>query len=151
MTFELSNQFIQFGYIQEDLQIPFISVCGLAWTCILSVLAGAAKQHTETTDDENVGDAAVATMVTTVGSEETEEEEPYCVIGLDGNCVLPDDLFPHATLEDVKQELSHELEEITHLILHDYDETEENDHKNGSNKENAKVAEQQEQETSSLR
>jgi hypothetical protein len=43
LLFWIPVQFIQFGYIQEDLQIPFLSVAGLAWTFILSVYAGSAK------------------------------------------------------------------------------------------------------------
>ena len=46
LLFWIPMQFIQFGYIQEDLQIPFLSVCGLAWTFILSVAAGSAKSYT---------------------------------------------------------------------------------------------------------
>ena len=38
-------QFIQFGFIEEGLQIPFLSVCGLAWTFILSIMAGSAKNY----------------------------------------------------------------------------------------------------------
>jgi hypothetical protein len=46
LMFWLPVQFIQFGYIQEDLQIPFLSICGLAWTFILSKSAGSAKSYT---------------------------------------------------------------------------------------------------------
>lgn len=46
LLFWLPVQFVQFGYIQEDLQIPFLSVCGLAWTFILSQAAGNAKTYT---------------------------------------------------------------------------------------------------------
>jgi len=45
LIFWIPVQFVQFGYIQEDLQIPFLSVCGLAWTFILSVAAGSAKGY----------------------------------------------------------------------------------------------------------
>ena len=45
LLFWIPVQFVQFGYIQEDLQIPFLSVCGLAWTFILSVAAGSAKGY----------------------------------------------------------------------------------------------------------
>jgi len=44
LLFWIPVQFIQFGFIQEDLQIPFLSVCGLAWTFILSIMAGAAQK-----------------------------------------------------------------------------------------------------------
>jgi hypothetical protein len=46
LLFWIPVQFVQFGYIQEDLQIPFLSVCGLAWTFILSMVAGNAKTYT---------------------------------------------------------------------------------------------------------
>jgi hypothetical protein len=46
LMFWIPVQFVQFGYIQEDLQIPFLSVCGLAWTFILSMAAGDAKTYT---------------------------------------------------------------------------------------------------------
>jgi len=54
LLFWLPVQFIQFGYIQEDLQIPFLSVCGLAWTFILSIMAGSAKQYTPEKELEQV-------------------------------------------------------------------------------------------------
>lgn len=38
-------QFVQFAFIQEDLQIPFLSICGLAWTFILSANAGSTKSY----------------------------------------------------------------------------------------------------------
>lgn len=46
LLFWIPVQFIQFGYIQEDLQIPFLSCAGLVWTFILSVYAGSAKSYT---------------------------------------------------------------------------------------------------------
>jgi hypothetical protein len=46
LMFWIPVQFVQFGYIQEDLQIPFLSICGLAWTFILSKYAGSAKNYT---------------------------------------------------------------------------------------------------------
>ncbi len=44
--FWLPVQYFQFGYVDEPLQIPFICVAGLAWTIILSAMAGSAKRHT---------------------------------------------------------------------------------------------------------
>ena len=44
LLFWIPIQFIQFGYIQEDLQIPFLSCAGLAWTFILSMYAGSATK-----------------------------------------------------------------------------------------------------------
>jgi protein Mpv17 len=45
LMFWIPVQFIQFAFIQEDLQIPFLSICGLAWTFILSVNAGSTKSY----------------------------------------------------------------------------------------------------------
>merc|ERR1719215_693459 len=45
LLFWIPVQFVQFGYIPEDFQIPFLSVCGLGWTFILSVAAGSAKSY----------------------------------------------------------------------------------------------------------
>merc|ERR1712183_880065 len=45
LLFWIPVQFVQFGYIQEDLQIPFLSCAGLAWTFILSTYAGSAKSY----------------------------------------------------------------------------------------------------------
>jgi len=45
LLFWIPVQFIQFGYIPSDLQIPFLSVAGLCWTFILSVAAGSAKSY----------------------------------------------------------------------------------------------------------
>lgn len=52
LLFWIPIQFIQFGYIQEDLQIPFLSCAGLAWTFILSVYAGSAKSYSPEKDLE---------------------------------------------------------------------------------------------------
>lgn len=43
LLFWIPVQFIQFGFIEEQLQIPFLSVAGLCWTFILSVAAGNAS------------------------------------------------------------------------------------------------------------
>jgi hypothetical protein len=53
LVFWIPVQFIQFGYIQEDLQIPFLSCAGLVWTFILSVYAGSAKSHSPEKDMES--------------------------------------------------------------------------------------------------
>lgn len=52
LLFWIPVQFIQFGFIQEELQIPFLSVCGLAWTFILSVNAGSTKSYVSEEDGE---------------------------------------------------------------------------------------------------
>lgn len=50
LLFWIPVQFVQFGFIDESLQIPFLSVCGLAWTFILSINAGSTRNY-ETNDD----------------------------------------------------------------------------------------------------
>lgn len=45
LLFWIPVQFVQFGFIEEGLQIPFLCVCGLAWTFILSVMAGSTKNY----------------------------------------------------------------------------------------------------------
>lgn len=47
LLFWIPVQFIQFGYLDESIQIPFLSICGLCWTFIISVIAGNAKQNIE--------------------------------------------------------------------------------------------------------
>lgn len=46
-TFWIPVQYFQFGYVDEPLQIPFLCVAGLAWTCILSAAAGSVKSFNE--------------------------------------------------------------------------------------------------------
>jgi len=50
LLFWIPVQFIQFGFIEESLQIPFLSAAGLCWTFILSVMAGSAKSYSEKKD-----------------------------------------------------------------------------------------------------
>lgn len=45
LLFWIPIQFVQFGFVPDDLQIPFLSCAGLAWTFILSVFAGSAKNY----------------------------------------------------------------------------------------------------------
>lgn len=45
LLFWLPVQFVQFGFIDENLQIPFLSVAGLCWTFILSLAAGSASSY----------------------------------------------------------------------------------------------------------
>ena len=75
LLFWIPVQYIQFCYVPTDLQIPFLSVAGLVWTFVLSVMAGSAKKY----------------------STEEPDNETYCVIGTEDECVIPDDeLFPVA-------------------------------------------------------
>lgn len=84
LLFWIPVQYVQFCYIPTDLQIPFLSCAGLAWTFILSVLAGSAKKY----------------------SSEDPDHETYCVIGTENDCVLPDDeLIPvPALFEDFEDD-----------------------------------------------
>lgn len=45
LLFWIPVQFIQFGFIEEQMQIPFLSAAGLCWTMILSLAAGSAKSY----------------------------------------------------------------------------------------------------------
>jgi len=65
LMFWIPVQFIQFGFIDTSLQIPFLSVAGLCWTFIISQFAGNAKAATTAT----VGDAS------SVGGEGILEDE----------------------------------------------------------------------------
>ncbi len=46
LQFWIPVQFFAFAFVEENLQIPILIVCGLVWTIILSVVAGAAKVET---------------------------------------------------------------------------------------------------------
>jgi len=52
LLFWIPVQFIQFGYIEESLQIPFLAVCGLVWTFIISLFAGNAKKSYSDAEDD---------------------------------------------------------------------------------------------------
>lgn len=45
LLFWIPVQFVQFGYVEEGLQIPFLCLCGLIWTIILSAMAGSTKAY----------------------------------------------------------------------------------------------------------
>jgi len=47
LAFWIPVQFGVFGYVEENLQIPILIACGLIWTIILSVSAGAVKAPAE--------------------------------------------------------------------------------------------------------
>jgi hypothetical protein len=92
LLFWIPVQFIQFGFIQEDLQIPFLCMCGLGWTSILSIMAGSTKKYS------------------------------YCVTGMEDECVLPDELFPVEEMAHEIEEVVHELDEAVHVIEHEFQE-----------------------------
>eukprot|EP00557_Chaetoceros_sp_GSL56_P005784 CAMPEP_0176502642 /NCGR_PEP_ID=MMETSP0200_2-20121128/14867_1 /TAXON_ID=947934 /ORGANISM="Chaetoceros sp., Strain GSL56" /LENGTH=197 /DNA_ID=CAMNT_0017901737 /DNA_START=520 /DNA_END=1110 /DNA_ORIENTATION=- len=50
--FWIPVQYFQFGYVEEPLQIPFLCVAGLAWTFILSALAGSVKSYNDSDKQE---------------------------------------------------------------------------------------------------
>ena len=56
LLFWIPVQFVQFAFVPQDLQIPFLSVCGLCWTFILSAFAGSAKGYSA---EEDVDPAVV--------------------------------------------------------------------------------------------
>lgn len=58
LKFWIPVQFVQFGFIDEQLQIPFLSAAGLCWTFILSVAAGSTKGYSSQQEDPPVLDLA---------------------------------------------------------------------------------------------
>jgi Mpv17 / PMP22 family len=51
LIFWIPVQFVQFAFIPHELQIPFLSVCGLCWTFILSMYAGSTKTYSDSTSE----------------------------------------------------------------------------------------------------
>jgi hypothetical protein len=95
LLFWIPVQFLQFGFVEENLQIPFLTVCGLIWTIILSVMAGAAQKNTQVTEESR------------------EAANSYCVTGSEPDCEIdPDNLFPHVVGDaiDLDMETRTELE-----------------------------------------
>lgn len=52
LVFWIPVQFVQFAFVPLDLQIPFLSVCGLCWTFILSAFAGSTKGYASVSNDK---------------------------------------------------------------------------------------------------
>mmetsp|Transcript_27516 Transcript_27516/g.66118 ORF Transcript_27516/g.66118 Transcript_27516/m.66118 type:complete len:353 (-) Transcript_27516:202-1260(-) len=78
LLFWIPVQYVQFSSIPEELQIPFLSVCGLAWTFILSVAAGSAKTYNKNDDStESVPDNqdSAATLVATATLSTDEQQQ----------------------------------------------------------------------------
>jgi len=131
LLFWIPVQFIQFSFLPEEWQIPFLSVGGLCWTMILSVLAGSAVHQSSREDEEDALDTAIttttttATTVITINTKEQEQEEEivYCVTGMEEECILPPDgLFPETSLKDVAHELQdmvHDVQEVAEDMVHD--------------------------------
>jgi len=95
LLFWLPVQFVQFSFIDENLQIPFLSVCGLAWTFILSVMAGSTKSFGKTNDDNaEIEDESTSTVI-----------EEYCITGAEECCNIDGDhLFPGVFETGLQQE-----------------------------------------------
>jgi hypothetical protein len=68
LLFWIPVQFIQFGFVPEDLQIPFLSLAGLCWTFILSMTAGSARSYSAPPNSHS----ALASSPATVGVTGTE-------------------------------------------------------------------------------
>ena len=59
LLFWIPVQFFVFGFVEESLQISILIVCGLVWTIILSIAAGAANkpQEEDMLIDDSIGAA----------------------------------------------------------------------------------------------
>eukprot|EP00980_Cylindrotheca_fusiformis_P010662 scaffold2381_cov128-Cylindrotheca_fusiformis.AAC.3 len=76
LTFWIPVQLIAFGYIQEDLQIPVLIVCGLLWTIILSVSAGAVKPTVDDfIEDDMLPEVAMTKLEGSLGISPVQERE----------------------------------------------------------------------------
>ena len=85
LVFWIPVQFIQFGYIQDELQIPFLSCCGLAWTFILSVAAGSTRNYTPQKDVEEVQFRAAEQLVVDEMVDLSSDETKILLSGLPAN------------------------------------------------------------------
>lgn len=54
LLFWIPVQYVQFSFVPTDLQIPFLSCAGLAWTFILSAAAGSAKSYSASEQAEQM-------------------------------------------------------------------------------------------------
>jgi hypothetical protein len=86
LLFWIPVQFVQFGFVPEDLQIPFLSMAGLCWTFILSMAAGSARSYSSPphppiviASDPSAG-AAGTKLLTTSSAAITMEDEPVTVV-----------------------------------------------------------------------
>lgn len=95
LLFWIPAQFVQFRWVPTALQIPFVSVCGVMWTFILSILAGAATATKKT-----------ARPVQSV------------------DCVLPEDNNDREISDQREFEfVTKEFDEVTHALIFDEDAT----------------------------
>ncbi|KAL7568252.1 hypothetical protein ACA910_022594 [Epithemia clementina (nom. ined.)] len=85
LLFWIPVQFVQFGFVEEQLQIPFLSVAGLCWTFILSVAAGSATNY-------NQQGAAAAAAVTAEPKTKVPMPPPSLASTMDGNMMIDETL-----------------------------------------------------------
>jgi hypothetical protein len=64
-------QFVQFAFVETSLQIPFLCVCGLLWTFLLSIMAGSTKGYN---NDDKTEEAAAALV------EQVEGDSPLPLV-----------------------------------------------------------------------
>jgi len=62
LLFWIPVQFVAFAYVPEDQQIPLLIVCGLVWTVILSVSAGAVKTEDGEDNSPQLSEAGISEM-----------------------------------------------------------------------------------------
>lgn len=99
LLFWIPVQFAVFGFCEEPLQIPILTMCGLIWTIILSVVAGSVKAPAAVAAVES--DEVFVTAATNGVMVGAEVYDTYCVTGMEPHCLIdPDDLFhaPHHTV-----------------------------------------------------
>ena len=73
LVFWIPVQFVQFGFVPQELQIPFLSVCGLCWTFILSAFAGSTKGY-QSTAQQNGEDAALGQI------DDADHDESFVIL-----------------------------------------------------------------------
>mmetsp|Transcript_1035 Transcript_1035/g.2189 ORF Transcript_1035/g.2189 Transcript_1035/m.2189 type:complete len:128 (+) Transcript_1035:149-532(+) len=75
LLFWIPAQFVQFRWIPTPLQIPFVSVCGVFWTFVLSVLAGSAVKASKTKTAAAVGESTTCVLPEDQDYEIVDERE----------------------------------------------------------------------------
>jgi hypothetical protein len=77
LIFWIPIQFVQFKYVPQKMQIPFVCLAGLVWTIVLSVLTGnsnqAAVEASYVRDAGNEQDELQAAGETTAGPSSSVE------------------------------------------------------------------------------
>uniref|UniRef100_A0A7S3P333 Peroxisomal membrane protein MPV17 n=2 Tax=Amphora coffeiformis TaxID=265554 RepID=A0A7S3P333_9STRA len=75
LLFWIPAQFVQFRWIPTPLQIPFVSVCGVFWTFVLSVLAGSAVKASKAKTAAAVGESTTCVLPEDQDYEIVDERE----------------------------------------------------------------------------